>query len=171
MVKLSSICLLLALPVLGCGGGGGNSPAANANTDVSAPSGEGVCALLLQGEVDELFGSPAGLGAAESLGDGVELCSWPPGDDPWLMVQVGPAAGDIRQAVALGDGFEVRDISGLPGPAAMAVDVGESGFVAVVAVQAGAKTLTVSPIGLGIPPSGPQFERLVSTISLMTGRL
>lgn len=170
MAKLSSICLLLALPASGCGGGGGN-PAANANADVSAPSGEGVCALLLQGEVDELFGSPAGLGAAESLGDGSELCSWPPGNDPWLMVQVGPASGDIRQAVALGDGFEVRDLSGLPGPAAMAVDVGESGFVAVVAVQAGAKALTVSPIGLGIPPSGPQFERLVSTISLMTGRL
>ena len=157
--------LVLTLTI-GCGGNEAENPKSAASSNKSStPSGQGACGLLMQSEVDEIFGSPAGFGMHESLEDGVQLCSWPSDGDPKLLLQISTASADIRAAVDLGEGYRVADVSEMDGSAAMAIelaqpDKGLEESVAILAMSSGDTTVTVSPIGLGLREGTPQFERL-----------
>ena len=174
--RLRALCLF-GVALAACGGSGSEkTPPASESAKNTKPSGTGVCALLMQHEVDELFGTAIGFGANETLeeGDGgrVELCSWPADGDPALLVQVSPANPDILAAVDLGEGFRTAELSGLSGPAAVATEVADgNGAVAVVALTRGERTLVVSPIGLGMTESSPRFERLKELVDAMASRL
>lgn len=138
----------------------------------SRPSGNGACGLMLQGEVDELFGASIGAGAHETLEGGIELCSWPASGDPALLLQVSPSTGDIRTAVDLGGGYRVVEITEMSGPAAAAVEEADGpGMVVVIALTAGEKTVTVSPIGLPIADGSPELDRLEALIDRIASRL
>jgi hypothetical protein len=133
----------------------------------SPPGGTGACALLTQAEVDEIFQTPVGKGASESLEDGSELCSWPAGEDPALLLQVGPLVSDIRAAVDLGEGYRVTDVAGMSGPAAVALGLGEpagEGSVALLAMNAGDRTVTLSPVGLGVKAETERYETLKAMV-------
>lgn len=138
------------------------------------PSGKGVCGLLMQAEVDEIFGTSVGAGASESLEDGSQLCSWPANEDAALLLQVGPAVANLTDAVALGDGYRVSELSGMTKPAAIAIQeaTGKTkAQVAVVALNASDKTIILSPIGLGVQEGTDRFERLKSLMELVAERL
>lgn len=152
----------------GCGGGREESPKGGA---AQRPSGKGACALLMQSEVDELFGAPIGAGKSESLEDGSELCSWPSNEDPAFLLQVAPASADLNAAVDLGEGYRIAEVPGLSGPAAMAVGTGEDDTVAVLAMNVSEKTLTLSPIGLGLKDGTDRFQRFKALVDLAAGRL
>lgn len=173
--KLLSFVLVVPL-YAGCGGGGGEAgpPEGGTSSSNSRPSGQGACGLLLQGEVDELFGSPVGAGLDEDLGSGIALCTWPASGEPRLLLQVGPADEDILDAVDLGEGYRVSALTELAGPAAVAL-IGAGGdgpsSVAVIALTAGEKTIVVSPIGLDLVEVGPRFERLKAIVDAAAGRI
>jgi hypothetical protein len=132
-----------------------------------------VCALLTQAEVDEIFQTPIGAGANESLEDGSELCSWPPGEDAALLLQVGPLVSDIAAAVDLGEGYRVVDVPGMSGPAAAALGLGEpagEGSVALLALNTTDRTVTLSPVGLGVKADTQRFERLKTLLERVAER-
>jgi hypothetical protein len=135
------------------------------------PSGRGVCGLLMQAEVDDIFGAPVGAGASESLEDGTELCSWPSAGDPAFLLQVGPAAADVQAAVDLGEGYRVVEVPEMAGPAAMALQSGEEETVALLAMNVSEKTLTMSPIGLGLKPGTERYERFLALMGRAAGRM
>ncbi len=166
----------LALMLLGffaaCGGGEEPSTNQAATPGSSRPSGRGVCGLLMQAEVDELFGTSVGAGVDEALSDGSEICSWPAGQDPSLLLQVGAVASDIVGAVDLGEGYLVAEVSGMNGPAAVATQLSDSEkTVAILAMNAGEKSIILSPIGLGLQEASAQFERLKELMGLMAQRM
>jgi hypothetical protein len=125
----------------------------------------------MQAEVDEMFGVSIGAGRSESLEDGSELCSWPSSDEPAFLLQVGPASSDLNAAVDLGDGYRIAEVSGLSGPAAMAVAAGEDETVVVLAVNVSEKTVTLSPIGLGLKEGTDRFQRFKALVGLVADRL
>lgn len=136
------------------------------------PSGNGACGLLMQDEVDALFGASVGAGAAESLDGDLEICTWPAGEDPALLLQISPASDDIRQGVDLGEGFLIADIAEMSGPAAVAVEEADGDQeVAVIAMNAGGRTITLSPIGLGVVEGTPRFEKLKTIVDKIASRL
>jgi len=167
------IAFTLALAGCGASGGDGDPGGGGASSKSDQPGGKGPCALLLQGEVDELFGSAVGPGLDEDLGEGVALCTWPAKAAPRLLLQVGPATEDIRGEVDLGEGYLVSELPGMTGPAAVAL-LEPSGdapaTVAVVALKAGDRTLVVSPIGLDVAEAGPPFERFKAIVAAASGR-
>lgn len=170
------LTLLAVVLVAACGGPGETETEGGKNVEASRaqPSGKGACALLLQDEVDELFGRAVGAGMDEDLGEGVTLCTWPASGEPRLLLQVGPASEDVRAAVDLGEGYRVSEVSGMAGPAAVAVlDPGGKAppSVAVLARTEGAETVVVSPIGLDLAETGPRFERFKSIVDAAAGRL
>ena len=179
MARLASrgACFALALALVACGGGESDNaaPSRGALTAGNAkPSGNGACGLLMQSEVDELFGTDVGAGADETLDGDVQICSWPSGDEPSLLLQVSPGSSEIRAAVDLGDGYRVVDIAEMSGPAAAAFEDAESDgpeAVVVFAIAAGDKTVTVSPIGLGIAAASPQFEDLKALLDRIASRI
>ena len=127
---------------------------------------------MMQGEVDELFGAGVGAGVDETLDGGVEICSWPSGDEPSLLLQVSPGSSEIRAAVDLGDGYRAVDIAEMSGPAAAAIEEADGPEAVVVfAIVAGDKTVTVSPFGLGIAAGSPQFEELIALLDRVASRL
>ena len=68
-----------------CGGGDSKRdvPPGTGVAGSTRPSGNGACGLMMQGEVDELFGTSVGAGAPELLDNGdLEICTWPAGEDP-----------------------------------------------------------------------------------------
>jgi hypothetical protein len=139
----------------------------------SPPSGTGACALLTQAEVDEIFQTPIGAGASESLEDGSELCSWPAGEDAALLLQVGPLVPDIAAAVDLGEGYRVIDVPGMSGRAAAALGLGEpagEGSVALLALNTADRTVTLSPVGLGVKAETQRFERLKTLVERVAER-
>jgi hypothetical protein len=128
----------------------------------------------MQSEVDELFGTDVGAGVDETLDGDVQICSWPSGDEPSLLLQVSPGSSEIRAAVDLGNGYRVVDIAEMSGPAAAAIEDAESDgpeAVVVFAIAAGDKTVTVSPIGLGIAADSPQFEDLKALLDRIASRI
>ncbi len=179
MVRLVSrgACFAVVLTLIACGGGESQNAAPSrgaASAGSSRPSGNGVCGLLMQGEVDELFGTGVGAGVDETLDGDVEICSWPSGDEPSLLLQVSPGSSEIRAAVDLGDGYRVVDIAEMSGPAAAAIEDAEadgSEAVVVFAIAAGDKTVTVSPFGLGIAADSPQFEALKALLDRIASRI
>ena len=158
-----------------CGGGDSKRdvPPGTGVAGSTRPSGNGACGLMMQGEVDEIFGTSVGAGAAESLDGGdIEICTWPAGEDPALLLQVSPASNDIRDAVDLGDGFRVADVTGMSGPAAAALEQADGdSLVAVIAMTAGERTITVSSIGLGVLEGTPAFETLKAIVDKIASRL
>ena len=158
-----------------CGGGDSKreTPPGTGVAGSTRPSGNGVCGLMMQGEVDELFGSSVGAGAAESLdGMDTEICTWPAGEDPALLLQISPASDDIRAAVDLGEGFRVAEVAGMSGPAAAAIEQADGDqSVAVIAMTVGERTITVSPIGLGVLEGTPGFEKLKAIVDKIASRL
>ena len=156
--------------------GGGDTKRETPETGVAGntrPSGNGACGLMMQSEVDELFGTSVGAGAAESLDGGdIEICTWPAGEDPALLLQISPASDDIRQAVDLGEGFRVADVAGMSGRAAAALEQADGDqAVAVIAMTSGERTITVSPIGLGMLEGTPSFEKLKAIVDEIASRL
>jgi hypothetical protein len=126
----------------------------------------------MQGEVDELFGASVGAGVDESLSDGSELCSWPAGEDPSLLLQVGAAAPDIRAAVDLGEGYRVAEIPGMSGPAAVTTEASDSEqTVTILGMNVGEKSIIVSPVGLGLQAGSPRFERLKELLGVVAQRM
>jgi hypothetical protein len=123
----------------------------------------------MQDEVDGIFGSPVGEGASESLQGGVELCTWPAGEDPALLLQIYPAASNVTAAVDLGEGYRTVEIEGMSGPAALSLEDGKE-TVAVLAMSASDRTLTVSPIGLGIANGSERLEKLKALLELAATR-
>ena len=166
--------VMVAMLVFGCGGGGHESGTAKGPRP-GGRAGAGACALLLQSEVDEIFGVPIGAGTNESLGDGAELCSWPANEDPALLLQVGPAVANLNTAVDLGEGYRIAEIPGMKGPAAMAVELARDPHaeetVALVAMNVSQKTVTLSPVGLGVKEGTDRFERLKALVERVAGRL
>lgn len=161
----------VAVLATACGGGGPEPSSGGSSSSATRPSGRGVCGLLMQGEVDALFGKSTGAGDDEALDDSSELCSWPSGDTPQLMLQVGPSAGGaVREAVDLGAGYRVVDVEGLDGSSAMAIQEADEA-VAIVALETGEKTIVISPIGLGIREGTPEFDELKNTLSAAASRL
>ena len=158
-----------------CGGGDSQreTPPGTGVAGAARPSGNGACGLMMQSEVDELFGTSVGAGAAESLGGGdIEICIWPAGEDPALLLQISPPSDDIRQAVDLGEGFLVADVVGMSGPAAAALEQADGDqSVAVIAMTAGERTITLSPIGLGVVEGTPSFEKLKAIVDAIASRL
>ena len=167
--------LFLALALTACGGGDGKKEMPDRGTGVassSRPSGNGACGLLMQDEVDELFGASVGAGAAESLDGGIEICTWPAGEDPALLLQISPASDDVRQAVDLGEGFRIADVHEMRGPAAVALEEADGAQpVAMIAMTAGERTVVLSPIGLGVLEGTPQFEKLKAIVDEIASRL
>lgn len=171
--RLSSAVAIAAL-AFGCGGGGSEDASSKSPADgalAQRPGGRGVCGLLMQAEVDEFVGAPVGAGASESLEDGSGICSWPSAGDPALLLQVGPASADVKGAVDLGEGYRVVEVSEMSGPAAMALQSGEEETVALLAVNVSEKTLTLSPIGLGLKEGTPKFQRFKALVELAASRL
>lgn len=171
---LRGACVAVVTALLACGGTDEHtSPAPEAApAGSSRPSGNGACRLMWQGEVDELFGTSVGAGAHETLEGGIELCSWPASGDPALLLQVSPSAGDIRTAVDLGSGYRVVEITEMSGPAAAAVEQADGPeMVVVLALAAGEKTVTVSPIGLPIADGSPELDRLKALMDRIASRL
>lgn len=159
--------IVLCFGVAGCGGG----ETVDTRTAQAAPepSGEGACALLMQSEVDDIFGESVGRGSRESLEGGVELCTWPMGEDPALLLQTGPASSTVTAAVDLGEGYRTVEIQGMSGPAALSLLDGRD-TVAVLALTASDRTLTVSPIGLGILNGSAKLEKLKALLELAATR-
>jgi hypothetical protein len=124
----------------------------------------------MQAEVDGIFGTPVGAGSSESLGGGVELCTWPAGEDPALLVQVGPAFPIVTAAVDLGDGYRTVELPGMSGPAAIALEDGEKETVAVLAMNAPGRTIIVSPVGLGVENGTDRLEKLKALVELVAER-
>jgi hypothetical protein len=157
--------LLVSVAVVGCGGGesGREQPSV-------APSGKGACARLTQAEVDGIFGAPVGAGSSESLEGGVELCTWPAGEDPALLVQIGPALPTVTAAVDLGDGYRTVELAGMSGPAALALEAGEKETVAVLAMNASDRTVILSPVGLGVENGTDRLEKLKALVELVAKR-
>jgi hypothetical protein len=160
--------VLVSAAIVGCGGEEAEREPAGAAA--GKPSGKGACALLMQAEVDGIFGASVGAGSSESLGEGVELCTWPAGEDPALLVQVGPALPTATAAVDLGQGYRVVEIAGMSGPAALALETGEKETVAVLAMIAANKTVTLSPIGLGVEQGSKRLEELKKLVELVAKR-
>lgn len=160
--------VLVSAVLVGCGGGGKTerAPAGAA----ARPSGNGACALLMQSEVDGIFGTPVGAGKSESLEGGVELCTWPAGEDPALLVQIAPALPAVTAAVDLGEGYRVVEVEGMSGPAALALETGEKETVAVLAMNAANKTITLSPVGLGIENEFGRLDELKKMVELVAKR-
>jgi hypothetical protein len=160
--------VLVFSAIIGCGGGAKteNEPAGAA----ARPSGKGACALLMQAEVDGIFGASVGAGSSESLEGGIELCTWPAGEDPALLVQIAPATPTVTEAVNLGDGYRVVEVSGMSGPAALALETGDKETVAVLAMNAADKTITLSPVGLGIENGFDRLEQLKKLLELVAKR-
>ena len=157
-------------------GGSDSKPDTPRGTGVAGstrPSGNDACGLVMQGEVDELFGTSVGAGTAELLDGGdIEICTWPAGEDPALLLQISPASDDIRDAVDLGDGFRVADVAGMSGPASAALEQADGDpLVAVIAMTTGERTITVSPIGLGVLEGTPAFETLKAIVDKIASRL
>jgi hypothetical protein len=159
---------LVSAAIVGCGGGGEAKRKPTLVDD--RPSGKGVCAFLMQTEVDGIFGTQVGAGASESLAGGTELCSWPAGEDPALLVQIGPALPTATAAVDLGAGYRVVELSGMSGPAALAVETGQKETVAVVAMNVADKTVTLSPVGLGVEHGSPRMEKIKELVELVAQR-
>jgi hypothetical protein len=175
-----SLGITAAALLVACGGGGAKGTSKGKETEKeragasARPSGRGACGLLMQAEVDDIFATPVGAGADESLEDGSQLCSWPANEDAALLLQVGPATDNLTEAVALGDGYRVSDLSGMSGPAAIAIQEarGKSkAQVAVVALKVSDRTVILSPIGLGVEEGTDRFERLKSLVELVAQRL
>ncbi len=177
MVRLVSrgACFAVVLTLIACGGGESQNAAPSrdaASAGSSRPSGNGACGLLMQSEVDELFGTGVGAGVDETLDGNVEICSWPSGDEPSLLLQVSPGSSEIRAAVDLGDGYRVVDIAEMSGPAAAAIEEADGPETVVVfAITAGDKTVTISPFGLRIAPASPQFEALKALLNRIAARI
>lgn len=170
-------CFVLVLILVACGGGDSDKAASSgaagpSSAGSSRPSGNGACGLMMQSEVDELFGTRVGAGVDETLDGGVSICSWPSGDEPSLLLQVSPGSSEIRAAVDLGDGYRVVDISEMSGPAAAAIEEADGPETVVVfAIIAGDKTITVSPFGLGIAADSSQFAELKALLDRVAARL
>ena len=160
--------VLVSLAIAGCGGGGGTER--ESSGAAARPSGKGACALLMQSEVDGVFGTPVGAGSSESLEGGVELCTWPAGEDPALLVQIGPALPTVTAAVDLGDGYRTVEIAGMSGPAALALAAGEKETVAVLAMSAADRTVILSPVGLGVENGTDRLEKLKELVELVAKR-
>jgi hypothetical protein len=123
----------------------------------------------MQEEIDGIFGTPVGEGSSESLEGGVELCTWPAGEEPALLFQIDPAASNVTAAVELGDGYRTVEVEGMSGPAALSVEAGKE-TVAVLALSASGRTFTVSPIGLGIANGSEKLEKLKALLELAAKR-
>jgi hypothetical protein len=162
--------ILLCFGLAGCGGG--ETVETRTAQAAPQPSGEGACALLMQSEVDDIFGESVGRGSRESLEGGVELCTWPMGEDPALLLQTAPASSTVTAAVDLGEGYRTVEIQGMSGPAALSLLALEEGrdTVAVLALTASDRTLTVSPIGLGILNGSAKLEKLKALLELAAKR-
>lgn len=166
-------CFALIVTMLACGGEDNAAPPPqnDARTAKARPSGNGACGLMMQGEVDELFGTAIGAGVDETLDGGVAICSWPSGEDPALLLQLSPGSSDVRAAVALGDGYDVVDIPEMSGPAAAAVEQSERpGKVIVFAVATRDKIVTISPVGLGITQDSARFDSLKKLLDQIATR-
>jgi hypothetical protein len=124
----------------------------------------------MQAEVDGIFGAPVGAGSSESLEGGVQLCTWPAGEDPALLVQIGPALPTVNAAVDLGDGYRTVEIAGMSGPAALALETGEKETVAVLAMNASNRTVILSPVGLGVENGTDRLEKLKELVELVARR-
>ena len=168
-------CFAFVLALVACGGGESDNGAPSRGAPTagnSKPSGNGACGLLMQSEVDELFGTDVGAGVDETLDGDVQICSWPSGDEPSLLLQVSPGSSEIRAAVDLGDGYRVVDIAEMSGPAAAALEEADGPETVVVfAITAGDKMVTVSPIGLGIAADSPQFDALKILLDRIASRI
>jgi len=166
-------CFVLVLILIACGGSDSDKAApAKSSAGGSRPSGNGACGLMMQSEVDDLFGTGVGAGVDETLDGDVSICSWPAGDEPSLLLQVSPGSSEIRAAVDLGDGYRVVDIAEMSGPAAAAIEEADGPETVVVfAIAAGDKTITVSPFGLGIAADAPEFEDLKALLDRVASRL
>jgi len=167
-------CFVLALIFVSCGGGDPDKavPSEAAARGSARPSGNGACGLMMQSEVDDLFGVGIGAGVDETLEGDVSICSWPSGDEPSLLLQVSPGSSEIRAAVDLGDGYRVVEIADMSGPAAAAIEEADGPETVVVfAIAAGDKTVTVSPFGLGIASDSARFEELKALLDRVASRL
>jgi hypothetical protein len=168
-------CFAVVLALSACGGGDPDSAAPGSGTRTASgpqPSGNGACALLMQNEVDGLFGASVGAGVDEVLDGGVQICSWPAGDEPSLLLQISGVSPNIRAAVDLGDGFRVVEITDMAGAAAAAIEQSDGPeAVVVVALTTDDKTVTVSPVGLGITEDSPKFQTIKTLTSSISSRL
>lgn len=162
--------ILLASALAGCGGGEEADREPAATGAAARPSGKGACGLLMQAEVDAIFGTSVGAGASETLEGGKELCSWPAGEDPALLLQVEPALASATAAVDLGEGYRIVEIEAMSGPAALSIETGGEGTVAVLALNASGKTVTLSPIGLGVQDGSDRLEKLKELMELVAER-
>lgn len=160
--------VLASFSIMSCGGG--DTKNAVPSGVPSPPSGRGACAFLLQAEVDWIFGTKVGAGADETLEGGIELCSWPAGENPALLVQVGPAAPSAAAAVDLGEGYRIVELEGMSGPAALAISTEGEATVAVLALNAANRTVTLSPIGLGVQEGSERLEKLKEILELAARR-
>jgi hypothetical protein len=124
----------------------------------------------MQAEVDGIFGTEVGAGSSESLAGGVELCTWPAGEDPALLVQIGPALPSVSAAVDLGEGYHTIEIAGMSGPAALALEAGERETVAILAMSSKDKTVILSPVGLGVENGTERLEELKALVELVAKR-
>lgn len=167
-------CFALVIVVSACGDERSPSESGTGTQSASSagPSGKGACRFLMQAEVDELFGTSIGAGVNEVLDGGVELCSWPAGDEPSLLLQISDASPDIRAAVELGAGFRVIDVLDMAGPAAAAVEEADGPeAIVVLALTTDTKTVILSPVGLGITEDSAKFERIKAITNSVQSRL
>ena len=58
----------------------------------------------------------------------------------------------------------------MSGPAALSVETGGEGMVAVLALNAAGKTVTLSPIGLGVQDGSLRLEKLKELMELVAER-
>jgi hypothetical protein len=76
----------------------------------------------------------------------------------------------VTAAVDLGDGYRTVELSGMSGPAAIALEEGEKATVAVLAMNAPGRTVILSPVGLGVENGTERLEKLKALVELVAQR-
>lgn len=134
------------------------------------------CNLLMQEEIDSLFAESPGPGGSNSPAPHIQGCVWPAEGLSSLILQVLPAAANVRKSIDLGEGYRVIDVEGLSGQAAAAFQQGNpkhgtTAGLAIIGIVAGDYMVTLSPVRLDIKEGSPQFELLKQLVDNAVQRL
>ena len=124
-----------------------------------------VCNLLSKTDVDALFDEQVGEGKPDSKIPNVKGCIWFKKNIPSLIMQVMPAPEDLRKSIDPGKGYRMRDITGLSGQSAAAIQIANPEWgleegVAILGISKGDFMLTLSPVKLNIKEGSTRFDKL-----------
>jgi len=135
------------------------------------------CTLVTQQEIDSLFSGSAGAGRSSTQAPNVQTCTWPQEGVPKFILEVMKApSGSVRQSIDAGQGYQVRDITGLGGEAAVAIQQANPKYglkegVAILGLRKGSVMITLSPVHLDIKEGTQKFLELKALADKVAERL